>query len=152
MSRAEALAPRLLHNMSCPPATRVDAYRAAIGPLIVRFDLALAAPCLAADAGARELGAEHLETADRMWQGELFTGAAMVFPWVEDALAPPPGLARPEVRVATDEHAVLNVVGRSRGALLLPRWPLSTEPEHLLRSLATQDERLVALAERTGWR
>lgn len=137
-----------LHNMSCAPRTVVRGYVAPLRSPIVRFSLG---PDLASRVRRRRLARRLVEEAERAW-GELsFTGAALVFPWHDDVAQPPEGRPRPEVRVATDPRTLVNVLGRARGSLLLARWPLSREPEYLLRSLASDDPRLVALAERTGW-
>lgn len=151
MSRERAAAAPLLHNMSCRPHTEARGYIASPRSPVVRFELALLPGDLALKAARGDLPRRLLAEAEALWGTVRLTGAALVFAWSGDAAAPPEGLPPPEVRVATDPRAVVNVLGRSRGALLLPRWPLAAEPEYLLRSLASHDSRLVALAERTGW-
>ena len=146
-----AVAPPLLHNMSFRPSTEVRGYLAPLGPMVVRFELARVDPGLVAQVKARGLAEALVEEAERAWGEAPFTGAALVFQWTSDAASPPDGQAAVGVRIATDACTVLNVLGRARGPLLLPRWPLSREPEHLLRALASDDPRLVRLAERTGW-
>jgi hypothetical protein len=141
----------LLHNMSCRPSTETRAYIKATRSPVVRFELALLGVDLAGQARRGEVPAELLAAAEELWAGVPFTGAALVFAWAADIAQPPEGFRRPAIRLATDPCTALNVLGRARGALLLPRWPLAAEPEYLLRSLASDDPRLVALAERTGW-
>jgi hypothetical protein len=125
---------------------------ASLGSPVVRFELALLGRELARKVGRGTVPDELLEEAEALWAGVELVGAALVFPWSDEVAAPPAGLRPPRVLVAVDPLAVVNVLGRARGSLLLPRWPLAAEPEYLLRSLATCDPRLAALAERTGWR
>lgn len=141
----------LLHNMSCRPQTETRAWVAPLRSPVVRFELARLSRGLARQAERDALPEGLLEEAEARWAGFDLAGAALVFTWNADVIAAPAGLEPPRVLVARDPVTVVNVLGRSRGSLLLPRWPLAAEPEYLLRSLATCDPRLAALAERTGW-
>jgi len=141
----------LLHNMCCVPRTQVRGYVAPLHALLVRFDLGLLGDEWASRAREQHLPRRVVARARRAWREAPFGGAVLVFSWLDAAASPPGDRPRVEVRVATDPPTVLNVLGRARGSLLLPRWPLSEDPAHLLRSLASDDPRLVALVERTGW-
>ncbi len=138
----------LLHNTSCAPRTEVRGYVAPLRSPLVLFRLDAE---LAAQASGRGLNTRLVVASERAWREVSLTGAVLMFRWHADVATPPAGQPRPVVRVATDPCTVVNVLGRARGWLLLPGWPLALEPEYLLRSLATDDPRLVALAERTGW-
>ncbi|MEW6278931.1 MAG: hypothetical protein AB1758_09935 [Candidatus Eremiobacterota bacterium] len=94
---------------------------------------------------------------DEFWSLVNFRGAAALTvgeariagpgPWPERGLIALEDVAR---LIAREPLLILNVLGRTRGQLLLPSTPLSLDARHLNRKLCTDDPRLVALAERTG--
>jgi hypothetical protein len=51
---------------------------------------------------------------------------------------------------AADPLLVLNVLGRTRGPVLIARAPLALEPAFLERELISRDARLLALARGEG--
>ena len=84
---------------------------------------------------------------DAAWAGYGLTGAALVFPWHARHTVV---YRRPVT--ATDRLLVVNVLARARTAVLLGRAPVVLGHEYLRRDLASDDPRLVALAEATGAR
>jgi len=88
---------------------------------------------------------------DAAWDGYVLKGAILVYLW------------RDETRDLFDNHLkamnlpanytavvdpllLLNVLGRSRNALLLAKAPMAFDAQFLIRSLASDDRRLLALA------
>lgn len=149
----------LLQNMSPRPRTlvqwQVSRWRGAAGlrpgagpDLPVRFQL---------DALPRALD-PFFPLLEEAWSGYALAGAMLVYTWREPAPVPEEGAAPTEdgpgggSLVATDPLLVLNVLGRSRGGLLLARAPLFLDEERLARIVASDDPRLVRLARRTGVR
>ena len=84
---------------------------------------------------------------DAAWAGYGLSGAVLVFPWhARHAVV----YERPVD--ATDRLLVANVLARARSAVLLGRAPVILDREYLRRDLASDDPRLVALAEASGAR
>ncbi len=78
------------------------------------------------------------------WHAEALRGCAFL------STEEPPFEAWPGVRVvrASDPVMTLNVLGRSRGGMLLASAPLVLDLDHLDRAVYSEDARLVALAGR----
>lgn len=129
--------PSLLHNMSSKPRTSVRCVIAPLGAVAAVFAPDVAAPLIACTDPV-DLGL----AADRRWKALGMTGAAIVFPEesLEDAK---PGPRRVRVR---DPWLVLNVLARSRGALLMADAPALVGALAGARTVATCDPRFVALA------
>lgn len=124
----------LLHNMSMRPRTTVQAAVAVVGKALARF---------AVDPERdRELIADPdlVERLERTWSELQLRGALHVYPLASTAA--PGGLPV----VAAGPLLALNVLGRARGGLLLPRAPLELDPRLIQRELASDDPRLVQLA------
>jgi hypothetical protein len=94
---------------------------------------------------------------DQAWGNYGFRGAALLYIWrdelrhaVNNRLV---SLKRPTIYLhVTDPALILNILGRSRAALLLTDAPLALERIFLSRVLATDDPRLIALAREWGSR
>lgn len=123
---------QLLHNMSSCPRTRINAFLRPPGGTLALFS---------AGPDDRRLlrskaGREQVEEA---WREIGLRGAAAVF---DEPYEPGEQLKS----VAADTLLSLNVLGRTRGSLLLPGTPLAREAALLGRTLVSDDPRLVALA------
>lgn len=81
---------------------------------------------------------------DDAWQAEALRGCALL------STEKPPLEAWPGAKVvrAVDPLLTLNVLGRSRGGMLLASAPLVLDLDHLDRAVWSEDARLLALAAR----
>lgn len=95
------------------------------------------------------------EKLDAAWGDSPFTGASLIYGWRPEvkaalvtrfqAIEQPPVIWR-----ATDPLLVLNVLSRARTHVLLGNAPPALERGFLDRTLYTDDQRIVALAQATG--
>jgi hypothetical protein len=132
--------PGLLHNMCARPRTAVTfEIRPIDAAGVARFRL----PDSTTLAGLTTAALER--ELDAAWAGYAFTGAALVFPWHARH-----SVVYDRPVTATDRLLVVNVLARARAAVLLGGAPAVLDAEYLLRDLASDDPRLVALAEATG--
>ena len=139
-SRAAHQRSGLLHNMSARPRTQV-AFE--VRPVdqggVARFRLP-------EEVSLTAIGAETSDAAlDASWAGYGLTGAILVFPWSARH-----AVVYERAFTATDRLLVLNVLARARAAVLLAGADIVLDPQYLRRDLASDDPRLVALAEATG--
>ena len=128
--------PQLLHNMSSRPGTRINAFLRPPGGKLAVFS---------AEPADRKLllskaGREQVEAA---WREIGLRGAAAVFDFPSSSSATVSAFA-------ADRLLSLNVLGRTRGSLLLPGTPLAREAALLGRTLVSDDPRLVALVTGTA--
>ena len=126
--------------MGGPPRTAVKAVLAPLNGVLARFALQtvrVAAEALLARPDIREV-------LDEAWQAEELSGCALL------TTDPPPLVQWPGLKVvrASDAVAALNVLGRSRGGMLVASAPLVLDLDHLDRTVFSEDARLVALAGR----
>lgn len=169
-----------LQNMSSRPRTQVDwtinpirwperpsgssasgsRARSPASRAIVVFDWDVVAAEYCARPGGQRPSWHRLrastEQLEENWRSWPLRGAVLVYPW-RDAVKPsvPPEAAadggpRQASAWATWPPLVVNVLGRARGGLLLARFPLTLNADFLERRLATDDPRLVRLAQATG--
>jgi len=116
---------------------------------------------------------EMIDKLDAVWEGYDFVGAILLYPWrkdlrltligqvineTDDEEEPSPTeyfdddkRTPPKVLRALDLWLVLNVLARTRSNILLPDAPLTLEQPYLGQSLYTDDPRLLALTQATGW-
>jgi len=90
------------------------------------------------------------------WESYALKGAILVTPWEQDTrqvIVTHAKIANMRAMClrALDPLLVLNVLGRSRTNLLQPRAPLALERAYLERSLITDDARLLALVQNSGY-
>lgn len=122
------------------PRTTVTAAFAPLSGVLARF--ALPSVRMAAEAllGRPDVCA----VLDEAWQAETLRGCALL-----STESPPlgewPGLT---VVRSYDPVTTLNVLGRSRGGMLVASAPLVLDLDHLDRVVFSEDARLVALAAR----
>ena len=126
--------------MGGPPRTAVKAVLAPLSGVVARFALTTvraAADVLLARPDIREV-------LDDAWQAEALRGCALL------STETPPLVECPGLKVvrACDAATTLNVLGRSRGGMLVTSAPLVLDLDHLDRTVFTEDRRLVALAGR----
>jgi len=126
--------------MGGPPRTVVKLVLAPFTGMLARFELSTvrrSALVLLARPDARAL-------LDEAWQAEGLSGCALLTT-EEPALDELPGLT---VVRACDPVLTLNVLGRSRGGLLVASAPLVLDLDHVDRVVFSEDARLVTLAGR----
>lgn len=126
--------------MGGPPRTLVKAVFAPLTGALARFALStVSRPALALleQPDARDV-------LDAAWQAEGLGGCALL------AMEALPLDAWPGLRVvrAFDPVITLNVLGRSRGGMLIASAPLVLDLDHLDRAVFSEDPRLVSLAAR----
>jgi hypothetical protein len=105
----------------------------------------------------KALVASMQQQLDDAWHGYGLRGAFLVYGWGEDVqqalntrLA---AIRAPQVYVrCLDPLLVVNVLARTRTALLLPNAPPALEPTYLTRVLVSDDPRLIALAKDRAYR
>ena len=130
--------------MGGPPRTAVKAVLAPLTGVLARFALSTirqTAEALLARPDARNV-------LDEAWQAETLSGCALLTT-EEPPLDEWPGL---RVVSAFDPVLTLNVLGRSRGGMLVASAPLVLDLDHLDRVVFSEDARLVAFATRLGQR
>lgn len=165
------------------PNGRVQWEIIASADLAVRFDLSALSPDIFALAGlpvpetapaedgvlspslaealsaALEKNPEAEETLkralDEAWDAQGFTGAALVYPWREEARTAlvtrlEASEQTPAILRATDPLLVLNILSRARTHVLIANAPPGLERAFLERSLFLDDPRILALAQTTG--
>lgn len=92
---------------------------------------------------------------DAAWESYQLKGAILLYPWRDELRSAVNGrlsaLKQPTTYLlVTDPVLVLNVLGRSRAALLLANAPLALDRVFLNRSMTSDDPRLIALAQAGG--
>ncbi|MEI7761490.1 MAG: hypothetical protein WCJ67_12145 [Thermoleophilia bacterium] len=126
--------------MGGPPRTTVKAVIAPVSGVLARFALSTVRRNAMAFLGRP--GAQAL--LDAAWLAENLSGCALL------STETPPRDVWPDLRIvrAHDPVTTLNVLGRSRGGILVASAPLVLDLDHLDTVVFTEDSRLVALAAR----
>jgi hypothetical protein len=124
--------------MGGPPRTQVKAVLAPLSGVLARFALS----SVRRQALALLQGSDARDLLEEAWQAETFSGCALL------TTDPPPLDEWPGLQVvrAFDARVTLNVLGRSRGGMLVASAPLVLDLDHLDRVVFSEDARLVALA------
>ncbi|MCS7072107.1 MAG: hypothetical protein NZM00_11415 [Anaerolinea sp.] len=100
--------------------------------------------------------AEQLhQQADTYWERHIWKGVVQVYAWNDAVLNTVQTrltlIQDPQMIVhVTDPLLAINLLGRTRGSLLLPRAPLALERAYLERSIACDDPRIISLALYVG--
>lgn len=92
---------------------------------------------------------------DAAWETYQLKGAILLYPWRDELRSAVNGrlsaLKQPTTYLlVTDPVLILNVLGRSRAGLLLANAPLALDRVFLSRAMASDDPRLIALAQAGG--
>jgi hypothetical protein len=146
----------VLANMSLKPRTEARFETGAVAGVLVRFALdAKARRALRERTRSRRDAPSLRAELEAAWQAAGLRGAALVYQGVPQLpvqleLGAPRATAPTRRLAATDGALVTNVVGRTRGFLLLPGMPLELGDAFLSRTIWSDDPRLVALAQRSG--
>lgn len=122
---------------------------------VVDFDPHDIDPFMKALEANRERVDQLRQQADAYWEAHAWKGAILVYNWNDatlGAIQTRLGAFQQEqvaLRV-TDPLLALNLLGRARGSLLLPRSPVALERAFLNRSIASDDPRIIRLAQEAG--
>ncbi len=103
----------------------------------------------------RELVKQLKPRLDAIWESYQLKGAILLYPWRDELRSAVNGrlsaLKQPTTYLLiTDPLFVLNVLGRSRASLLLANAPLALDRVFLSRSMASDDPRLILIAQAGG--
>lgn len=152
------------------PGSRAEFSILATGDKLVRFDLNCIDSAQIDSALPTGLSAEQiidiLETdralverlklrLDAAWESYHLIGALLFYPWRDELRSAVNGrlsaLKQPTTYLlVTDPVFILNVLGRSRAGLLLANAPLALDRVFLNRSMASDDPRLIPIAQAGG--
>lgn len=130
--------------MGGPPRTAVKAVLAPLGGVLARFALST----VRAAVDSLLVRPDVSEMLDEAWHVEGLSGCALL------TTDTPPFDEWPGLKVvrAYDPVTTVNVLGRSRGGILVASAPLVLDLDHLDRIVFSEDPRLVLLAARGSQR
>ena len=152
------------------PGSRAEFSILSTGDKLVRFDLNYADSTQIDSALPAGLSAEQIIDAlevdralverlkprlDTAWESYRLRGALLFYPWRDELRSAVNGrlsaLRQPTTYLlVVDPVLILNVLGRSRAGLLLASAPLALDRVFLDRSMASDDNRLIPLAQAGG--